>query len=143
MKIISNHVLSKVDIIKIEESMNAKYVCDTPLPAKGGGWVNSPGALFYTEQAHPEGSNYFLFFQKPFDDQWYISDGLRCAEQPFPGLQIKEGEVMISTYRHDFFRHGNTFVDGGRDYLRSGGGGSGTPVTLQIVEDRVEIAEGV
>jgi hypothetical protein len=57
-------------------------------------------------------------------------DGLKAmitnAESAFSdlitGILTDDGEVIVSRYRRDFVLKGNYFVDGGRDYIRSGGG---------------------
>ena len=50
-------------IKKIEQEYNGKYVLESCLKKKDGGWYNFPVAIFYTEQAHPEGSNYFAIYR--------------------------------------------------------------------------------
>ncbi len=36
-------------------------------------------------------------------------------------IQCADGTIINSLHRHDFQRHGDNFVDGGLDYIRSGG----------------------
>ena len=106
--------LKPESIAMFEKEYNAKYILETDLKAKGGGWANCPGAIFYTEKAHPRGSNYFaLYFA---DSTLMITDGLPSIDGVvFQGLEA-EGEVIYSRYRHDYREGKNgAFVDGGRD----------------------------
>lgn len=121
---------------KIEKHYNAKFVCETSLKT-GGGWSNFPAAVFYTETAHPEGSNWFGLYHS--EGQLRIVNA-QSALEPFDGLLLEDGSVFFSRYRHDFQRIGEngSFVDGGREYLRYNPG-NGKVVSLQIVNDKLEI----
>ena len=116
----------KPEMIKVfEREYNAKYILETDLRGKDvfSGimyWANRPAAIFYTEKAHPRGSNYFALY---FDgDTLMITDGLPSIKDVvFKGIEA-EGEVVYSRYRHDYREGKNgAFVDGGRDYFRYGG----------------------
>lgn len=113
--------LTEENIKNIEKHYKATYVLETCAKDRSGGWANFPAAIFYTETAHPEGSNYFALY---IDDtnQFMIANGLSAVEGVvFKGLEV-EGTVTYSRYRHDYRDAGNgAFVDGGRDYLRYGG----------------------
>lgn len=121
-------------IAKIEKSYNAKYVFETCLKTKDGGWCNMPVAIFYTETAHPEGSNYFGLYRTDFGDLM-ITDGISATE-PFDALQIGD-DVIYSRYRHDYREHNGGMVDGGRDYFRHNT--NGKSVKLKVVKDHLEI----
>lgn len=122
--------LSHKAIEAVEEKYNAKYVLETDLLAKDKHsgvtfWANKPAAIFYTEKAHPEGSNYFALYMEYNMDGTktpMITDGLPSIKDVvFAGIEA-EGEVVYSRYRHDYREHKNgAFVDGGRDYFRYGG----------------------
>ena len=117
--------LKPESIEMFEREYKAKYILETDLLNKDmhSGttfWSNIPGAIFYTEKAHPQGSNYFaLYFN---GDTCYITDGLPSIKDVvFHGIEA-EGEVVYSRYRHDYREGKNgAFVDGGRDYFRYGG----------------------
>lgn len=131
----------------IEREYNAKYVLETDLLGKdqfSGAtfWGNKPAAIFYTEKAHPKGSNYFALYFR--GDSLMITDGLPSIKDVvFKGLEA-EGEVIYSRYRHDF-RHvkNGAFVDGGRDYFRYGGDNLSdyNVVKFKVVEDRLEFID--
>jgi hypothetical protein len=122
MKILNEStIFGEKQIAIIEEKYNAKYVFETCLRARDGGWANFPAAVFYQEEAYPGGSNYFaMYFGE--DGNVYITDaGPSIIDEEFTGLEA-EGEVVYSRYRHDYRAGKNgAFVDGGRDYFRYGG----------------------
>jgi hypothetical protein len=122
MKILNEStIFGEKQITIIEEKYNAKYVFETCLRARDGGWANFPAAVFYQEEAYPGGSNYFALYLGE-DGQMYITDaGPSIIDEEFTGLE-SEGEVVYSRYRHDYRASKNgAFVDGGRDYFRYGG----------------------
>ena len=130
-----------------EREYKAKYVLETDLRGKDSFsgatyWSNRPAAIFYTEEAHPRGSNYFaLYFA---GDTLMITDGLpSIRDVVFEGLEA-EGEVVYSRYRHDYREGKNgAFVDGGRDYFRFGGDRFSDyhRVKFKVVEDRLEFID--
>lgn len=123
----------------IERDYNAKYVLETCLKAKDGGWANFPAAVFYTDEPHPQGSNYFAMYFHEGD--LMITDALPSIKDViFEGLEA-EGEVVYSRYRHDYREGKNgAFVDGGRDYFRYGGDRFDDyhRVKFKVVKDSVE-----
>ena len=136
--------LSRGAIELIEKKYNAKYVLETDLKAKGGGWANWPGAIFYTEKAHPEGSNYFAIYRDLDENGFMITNGLPSIQDVvFQGLEA-EGEVIYSRYRHDYREGKNgAFVDGGRDYFRYGGDSYNdyNIVEFKVVKDQLEFVK--
>lgn len=134
MKILNEcSFLGPKQIAIIEEKYNAKYVFESCIKNSNGGWVNFPVAIFYTEEAHPEGSNYFAFYER--DGRFYISNGISATE-PFFGVLV-EDEVIYSRYRHDFRERNGIFVDGGRDYIRSS---SNKTVELKVEKNQLVVA---
>ena len=106
-------------ISKIEDNYKAKYVCETSVLAKNGGWTYKPSSIFYTENAHPEGSNYFAISLE--SDGYLISDALPSIKEMEPIPAVYSGdEVIYSRFRHDFrtTKDGKVSIDGGRDYVR-------------------------
>lgn len=145
MKIRNECSFIKPNMIEaLEKEYNAKYLLESDLLGtdKFSGvtfWANTPAAFFYTEKAHPRGSNYFALYFK--GDSLMITDGLPSIKDVvFNGLEA-EGEVFYSRYRHDFrYAKNNAFVDGGRDYFRYGGDSFNdyNVVKFKVVEDRLE-----
>lgn len=127
-------MFSAEDTKKIEEMYKAKYVCTTCLKDSRG-WFNSPVSIFYSEKKHPEGSNYFGLYYNGFNELMMV-DGISATE-PFHAIKLENGDIIFSRYRHDYYRHGDVAVDGGRDYLETQGEGFREEVTLQIVKDEL------
>lgn len=137
MRILNESTWLKPDgIAKVENMYNAKYVFESCLKTRWG-WSNFPVAIFYTEKAHPEGSNYFGLYRTDFGDVM-ITNGISATE-PFDALQVGE-DIIYSRYRHDYREHKGAMVDGGRDYFKRSSD-RGTPVKLHVVGDHLEVME--
>lgn len=111
------HFLTEVDIRRAEEHYSARYVCETALKL-GSSWRDYPSLVFYTEVAHPQGSNYFALSIR--DGELWISDALPSIADGFTGIRADSGDIIYSRCRHDFrtSADGSVSIDGGRDYLR-------------------------
>lgn len=140
---VKSSFLDEKTIKKIEKHYNAKYVLESCLKPKDSGWLNFPAAIFYTEKAHPAGSNYMAIFKEGHD--LVIADGITAVKDViYEGLEA-EGEVIYSRYRWDGRSGKNgAFVDGGRDYFRYGGDrfDDYNRVKFKVVEDRLEFIDG-
>jgi len=134
--------LKEKDINGIEEKYNAKYVFEACIKDTKCKWLNFPAAIFYTEKAHPEGSNYFAMFM--LHGYPMIADGISAVKDVmYTGLEAEE-EVVYSRYRHDFRSLKNgAYIDGGRDYFKYGGDkfNDYNVVRFKVVEDRLEIVD--
>lgn len=131
--------LLEENIKKIEEHYKAKYVFESCLKSVTGNWTSMTAAIFYTEEAHPQGSNYFgLYFN---NKNFMITNGISAIE-PFEGILI-DNDVVYSRHRHDYRCHNGIFVDGGRDYLRWGGEryNDARIVKITINKDKLEVNE--
>ncbi len=144
MKIHNEPTMFKPEQIKIiEDKYNGKYVFESALKAKGGGWTDRAFAIFYTEEQHPEGSNYFAI-GRDHNGSVIIANGIDATEE-FQGVQYKD-DVYYSRYCHDFRQcTSNLFVDGGRDYLRIGGSvlSEINRVKIRVNKDQLEIIDNV
>jgi hypothetical protein len=138
MKIVNGpEVFSPKVIEGIEKHYKAKYVFDSCIKGRDKYWLNFPAAIFYTDKAHPEGSNYFAMYRNQ-DGEVMIANGISATE-PFTGIEV-DGDVIYSVYRHDYRAHKDVFVDGGRDYLRSGGDLDKVKVvTIVVNKDHLEV----
>ncbi len=137
---------------KVEAHYGAKYVCETCLQGRGGGWVNSSVSIFY--QADPSkvpdgGSQWFGLFLKrvnPVDEdnpvQLHIVNAISAVEKDIEGIIAENGDVIYSRFRHDYrwSPDESVMIDGGRDYTRTSACPNGM-VTLRIVEDKLTIVE--
>ena len=122
----------------IEERYNAKFVCETCIKNKDY-WRNEPSMIFYSEKAHPEGSNYFAVSEQNGDI--VISDGISATE-PFVGVVADNDEIVYSRFRHDYRTSSDKSVsiDGGREYTKTVSDKvSPKIVTLQIVKDQLVV----
>lgn len=147
MKIHNEPTLFSPEQIKIiEDKYNGKYVFESAIKTKGGGWTDRAFAIFYTEEAHPQGSNYFAigWSYNPFDGlakaELIITDGISATEE-FEGILYND-EVYYSRFCHDFRQYPNgLFVDGGRDYTRFGCSvlSECKTVKLKVVKDKLEV----
>ena len=130
-----------IEISKVEKRYNCKYVCETCLKVKGQ-WREHSSLIFYSEVAHPEGSNYMaLSYQLELNGGYnlVVSDGISVTEEPIVGI-IDDDEVIYSRYRHDY-RVGKSgvMIDGGRDYTRSSIADPDKYVNLVIREGVLEV----
>ncbi len=146
-----SEIFSAENIAKIEEMKHAKYVCETCLKGKGGGWINQPVAIFWNKDPAnipAGGSAWFGLFYKyegpDADAPLMITNAISATETPITGVVAMNGDVIYSRYRHDYrlSPDGTAMVDGGRDYLRTGPVGLGT-VTLEIHDGELVIAGGI
>lgn len=146
---------SAEELVKIEAHYEAKYVCETCLMGKDGGWINQPVSIFYQPDPSkvPEGgSQYFGLFFRSVDfmggdgpEQLMIVNAISATEHDIDGIVAANGDVIYSHFRHDWrcSPDGSVWIDGGRDYTRSGlHDGDTAFVTLRIIEDKLTIVEG-
>ena len=125
-------------IANVEKIRQAKYVCESPIRGKGGSWVNIPCAIFYNEEPHPEGSNYFALYKYPLSGQLYITNGISALEGSIIGAVADDGEIIYSRYRHDYrtSNDGSVTIDGGRDYVKTT---TSNLVKLAIIGDELKV----
>lgn len=106
-------------IRRIEESYKATYLLDSALKTRDG-WAMTSGAIFYTEVAHPEGSNYFAMYIDPETDCLMITNAGWIEGMEFTFMEVG-GALYHSADRHDYVVREGYAIDGGRDYLRTMG----------------------
>ena len=141
MILTESSIFDSAQIARIEQKKNAKYVCQTCLRGTSGGWSLTPVAVFWNRDPAnipAGGSPWFgLYFRSEYPDpeapmMLFITNAISALE-PFKGVRAANGDVIYSHHRHDM-RHspdGSVWIDGGRDYVRYGGG---ELVGLQIEE---------
>lgn len=130
---IESEIFTVEQIANIERKKNAKYVCETCLRNTSGGWSSTPVAVFWNRDPAniPEGGSpwFGLYFRPEYPDpeapmMLYITNAISAVQHPIIGVVARNGDIVYSRYRHDYRRSpdGSVWIDGGRDYLHSGGG---------------------
>ena len=126
----------------VEEKYKAKYLGEFCLRGSGG-FNNAPMQLYYAEEAHPEGSNYFaLYFA--FKGDLVITNGISAVNDSegkpikYLGVVNEDKEILYSAFRHDYQTYGDLMCDGGREYLKSSLHSS---VTFVIQGDKIIVQE--
>ena len=140
------------DLEKIEAHYEAKFVCESCVKARNGGWVNQSVSIFYQPDPAkvPEGgSQWFGLFFRPanrlIEDspmQLCIANAISAVENDIVGIVADNGDVIYSRHRHDYrwSPDGSVMIDGGRDYTRTSNRPHGM-VTLRIIEDKLTVVE--
>jgi len=122
------------DIAKVEQKYNAKFVGQLCMRTGDGQWAGDSAAdVFYQEKPPVEGySHYFALIMR--NGVAYITSGASAVEGVINGVIADDGEIIYSRYRHDWraSTDKSTWIDGGRDYIRSGG--KYRPVLIKIVD---------
>lgn len=110
-----------VDGIKMVEHMyKAKYLGPWCKKVKNG-WSDVPVDVFY--QPNPDlsqGHSHYFGLYLAADGGIFITDAASAFSEPINGILCPDETVIVSRYRHDYVVHGGFFIDGGRDYTRSG-----------------------
>lgn len=109
------------DIAKVEAKYNAKWVGQLALRTAGNGWSSDSCGDVYYQETPPEGYSKYLALLFQFGSL-YITSGASAVEGIISGVEANDGEIIYSRYRHDYrtSTDGSVFVDGGRDYLKTG-----------------------
>ena len=87
-----------------------KYVCTSSLD----GYL--PYDIFYRDTPHPVFGNHYFGLNGEL-----ITNADLVESLPFLCI-LEDNKYYYSRYRHDFVRHNNSFIDGGRDYVRTNSG---------------------
>ncbi len=128
-----------LNIEKIEEKYQAKYIGEFCLKTKSGNWSENVAAVFYQEaKARPEYSHYFgILWQQ---GTLMITNAESAFENGIQGVRALNGEIIFSRHVHDFrySSDGSVFVDGGRDYLRYGCNDTVKLSQIEIVDLKID-----
>ena len=127
--------LSNGQIGKIEQRYRAKYVFESQLKLRSNQWSDFSAAVFYADEPHPEGSNWFGIWNN--NGRFMISNAISAAEEPFFGAVAENRDVIYSRHPRDFRESEDktVFVDGGRDHFRHDL--EHEIVKLKVVKDKV------
>tara|TARA_B110000977_G_C11016627_1_gene469721 strand:- start:720 stop:1175 length:456 start_codon:yes stop_codon:yes gene_type:complete len=111
------------DTAKVEELYGRKdgceirYVCTSDLNAS-----DVPCDIFYRAEPHPDfGNRYFGLYWDSIRDCMMITNADKIEELEFGMIEV-DGNYYYSQSHHDYKVVGDKMIDGGRQYIRSGGG---------------------
>lgn len=124
------YFLKEAGIAIVEKNYGAVYMGAWAIKTKSGGWSDQPVEVFYqpnpdTDKGH---TNYFGLFTE--NGQLLITDATTAFSEPITGVVSKDGEVLVSRFRHDMQTSGDDMIDGGREYLRCNAGAKTVSITV-------------
>ncbi len=127
--------LSQNQIRKVEDRYKAKYVFESQLKLRSDQWSDFSAAVFYSDEPHPKGSNWFGLWDNA--GRLMISNAISAVNEPFFGAVAENGDVIYSRHPRDFRESDDktVFVDGGRGHFRHDL--EHEIVKLKVVKDRV------
>ena len=115
------------DIAKIEahytekDGVPVKYVCTSAIKEH----AEFAADVFYRETPHPTfGNRYFAIYRNPFADNAsiMITNADEIEYLNFTMIKDSNGDFHYSQHRHDYKVVEKQMIDGGRSYVRHGGG---------------------
>lgn len=129
--------LSDRQIEKIERRYGAKYVFESQLKLRSNQWSDFSAAVFYADEPHPDGSNWFGIWT--CNGRFMISNAISAVEEPFFGAVAENKDVIYSRHPRDFRESEDktVFVDGGRGHFRHDL--EHEIVKLKVVKDKVVV----
>lgn len=126
-----------IDIKAVEKHYGVKYIGDFCLQHSEGWWYNWPIAIFY--QADPKTELGHTHYLGVYVDKGRVmlTKGDSAFNEPIIGVVADNGEVVYSRYRHDYRQSSDrsVWIDGGRDYLRTGVGVK----TVKLIIDKDQL----
>lgn len=134
-----------IDIVGMEKLKDCKYVCESQVPTKDGGWSDFPVQIYW-QRNPPKGYNdFFGFWLEGIKPQRAII----CEIKPdfdftVTALITPNDELIYSAFRHDMaWDNTNGYaIDGGRDYVKlSGDIRHCTLVKYNLSTDRISVIE--
>ena len=100
-----------------KDGVDVKYICTTDLTAS-----DVPMDIFYRTEPHPEfGNRYFGLYYVRVGDRVMITNADIVESFEFGMIEV-DGTYYYSQSHHDYKVVGDKMIDGGRQYIRSGGG---------------------
>lgn len=133
-----------------EKHPDAVFVTELALKTQRGGYTSNTGAIYYQENPPaPHTNKFFSLYQYPnsFDGEvgrWAIT-GLQNFDPVVAAILTKESAdlswLTYSRFGHDFVYDptGTAFIDGGREYTRTGGAALPQVVRLNLFTKTFEL----
>ena len=141
-----------INIEYVEKKYSAKYIGDFSIKQTSGNYTDYPLAIFYvknpdTSKGH---SHYFgigfldiiVLDGEVNYNKAYITRGDSAFEN-ITGLQLANGNVLISSYGHDYVKERDSFIDGGRDYCRYSLSEGDQLVKVEMINGKFKIKKDV
>lgn len=98
-----------------KDGVPVKYVCTTQ--HQGANYFD----IFFRSTPHPEFGNKYFGLTRGGQGQLFISGADWIEQLEFNCIVDTEGHFHYSRGLHDFVEVGEAFIDGGREYVRTGG----------------------
>lgn len=130
-----------LDVAKIEEMYEAKYICDMSIQNKIGGWTERPAQIYWQKNPPMGHQQHFAIFITG-DGRPAITSAACLKGIDIDGVLIDDEVVIFSRYRHDYREYKNIGIDGGRDYTRlMGMYERAKRVVLQFEDDKLVVVK--
>ena len=104
-----------------KDGVPVKYVCTSAIQEH----ADFSADVFYRETPHPTyGNRYFAIYRNMFaaGSQIMITNADCIEDLSFTMIKDSNGDYHYSQHRHDFKTIEKQMIDGGRSYVRHGGG---------------------
>jgi hypothetical protein len=126
------NIQSVIDSYTKRDGVPVTYVCTT-----GKEFSVDHGDVFYQDTPHPKFSNrYFIIFEdkttRLTKQPLYNIASADWVEDLSFGMIKVDGQYHYSRNRHDYVAVGDSFIDGGRAYVRRGGVTVPPMITLKV-----------
>ena len=125
---------AQFSIEKVEAKYpGAKFVGQFCLKTVDGSWSESPADIYYQPNPNKALGHTHYFGLICYRSGVYITRGDSAVDPLITAAVADDGEIIYSKYRHDYnvSKDNSVWIDGGRDYTRSGGG---KYITLKVVD---------
>lgn len=109
------------EIYSKKDGVPVKYICTSAIQEH----AEFAADVFYRDTPHPKfGNRYFALYRNPFSENAtiMITDADRIENFDFVMIKDNAGDYHYSQHRHDYKVIDKHMIDGGRSYVRHGGG---------------------
>ena len=104
-----------------KDGVDVKYVCTSAIQEHAAFAAD----VYYRDTPHPQfGNRYFALYRNPYseDAEILITNADKIESFNFVMIKDVDGDYHYSQHRHDYKVVGTSMIDGGRSYVRTGGG---------------------
>lgn len=127
----------------LEKKFNATYVLDTSIKDDRGSWTEHSYAIFF-QRIPPDPSYSQYVAVRPTSaakatTSILIASGKSVEGLTFGAIAFEDDSWIYSSHRHDWVESKGSFIDGGRDYVRSGGSPLPDIITVNVVDSALVV----